>query len=251
MEGLRHLHVPRTYTTASLNKITHRELCVFSDASTKAIGAVAYLRTVQEDERVHVGFVMAKSKLAPQSEQTIPRLELCAAVLAVEMADLIHDELDLKIDSTKFYTDSKVVLGYIYNENRRFYVYVHNRVQRVRQTTRPEQWHYVCTENNPADHASRSVTPSLLAQTTWFTGPDFLYSHSEPERVQSFDLVKPESDVDVRPPVSTYASKLQVKGLNTERFQRFSSFASLVRAMTLLIHIARCFKRSNSMNKCN
>lgn len=144
-----------------------------------------------------------------------------------------------------------MVLGYIYNETRRFYVYVHNRVQRIRQTTRPEQWHYVCTENNPADHASRSVTPSLLARTTWFTGPDFLYSHSEPERVQSFDLVKPESDVDVRPPVSTYASKLQVKGLNTERFQRFSSFASLVRAITLLIHIARCFKRSNSMNKCN
>lgn len=74
---------------------------MFSDASTKAIGAVAYLRTVQEDERVHVGFVMAKSKLAPQSEPTIPRLELCAAVLAVEMADLIHDGLDLKIDSKK------------------------------------------------------------------------------------------------------------------------------------------------------
>lgn len=103
---------------------------------------------------------MAKSKLAPQSEPTeLPRLELCATVLAVEMADLIHEELDLKINCTKFYDDSKVVLGYKYCETRRFYVYVHNRVQRIRQTTRPEQWHYVCTENNPADHASRSVTP--------------------------------------------------------------------------------------------
>lgn len=76
-----------------------------------------------------MGLVMGKSKLAPQSEPTIPRLELCAAVLAAEMADLIHDELDLRLDSTKFYTDSKVVLGYIYNKSKRFYVYIHNRLQ--------------------------------------------------------------------------------------------------------------------------
>lgn len=41
-----------------------------------------------------------------------------------------------------------------------------------------------------------------------------------------------------------------MKGLNTERFQRFSSFASLVRAVALPIHIAKCFKCSNNVNKC-
>ncbi|XP_042281759.1 uncharacterized protein LOC121906755 [Thunnus maccoyii] len=248
---LRHLHVPRTYTTASLAKAVHVELCVFSDASTKAIGAVAYLKTVQEDGETHVGFVMGKAKLAPQSEPTIPRLELCAAVLAVEMADLIRDELDLKLDSMNFFTDSKVVLGYIFNESRRFYVYVHNRVQRIRQTTKPDQWHYVRTEDNPADYASRSVPASLLAQTMWFTGPDFLLNPpNEPEAVQSFDLVKPELDPDIRPPVRSYATHLQEKGLSTERFQRFSSFNSLVRAIALLIHIARSYNLSNHGDKC-
>lgn len=33
------------------------------------------------------------------------------------MVHLIQNELDLKFDSTKFYTDSKVVLGYIFNES--------------------------------------------------------------------------------------------------------------------------------------
>lgn len=165
--------------------------------------------------------------------------------------DLIHDELDLKIDSTKFYTDSKVVLGYIYNESRHFYVYVHNRVQRIRQTARPEQWNYVCTEDNPADHASRSVPASLLAQTTWFTGPYFLLnSPNRSEPVHSFNLVEPELDMDVRPTVRSCATKLQEKGLNTERFQRFSSFNSLVRAIALLIHIARSYNLSNSMDMC-
>lgn len=248
---LRHLHVPRTYTAASLAKAVHVELCVFADASTKAIGAVAYLKAVQEDGETHVGFVMGKAKLAPQSEPTIPRLELCAAVLAVEMADLIHEELDVRLDSTKFFTDSKVVLGYIFNESRRFYVYVHNRVQRIRQTTKPDQWHYVRTDDNPADYASRSVPASLLAQTTWFTGPDFLLNPpNEPEAVQSFDLVKPELDTDIRPPVRSYATHLQEKGLSTERFQRFSSFNSLVRAIALLIHIARSYNLSNHGDKC-
>lgn len=82
----------------------HTELCVFSDASTKAIGAVAYLKVLQKDGQVEVGFVMGKkAKLAPLSEPTIPRLELCAAVLAVEMADLIEDELDLELNDKVLY----------------------------------------------------------------------------------------------------------------------------------------------------
>ncbi len=81
----------------------HTELCVFSDASTKAIGAVAYLKALQKDGQVRVGFVMGKAKLAPLSEPTIPRLELCAAVLAVEMADLIEDELDLELNDKVLY----------------------------------------------------------------------------------------------------------------------------------------------------
>ncbi len=80
----------------------------FSDASTVAIAAVAYLRVVTMDGQCHVGFIMAKSKLAPYPAHTVPRLELCAAVLAVELAELITEELDLELTAVKFYTDSKM-----------------------------------------------------------------------------------------------------------------------------------------------
>lgn len=63
---------------------------------------------------------MGKVKLAPLPEHTIPRLELSATVLAVESVDLISFEID--IDT--FFTDSKVVLAYIQNQIKRFYVYV-------------------------------------------------------------------------------------------------------------------------------
>ncbi|TWW71193.1 hypothetical protein D4764_17G0006760 [Takifugu flavidus] len=174
LADLKDLHVPRTYTATSLSLTKTKELLLFSDASTKAIGSVAYLRATQPDNTVEVGFLMGKARLAPQSEPTIPRLELCTAIMAVEMADLIEDELDQQLDAFHFYTDSKVVLGYIYNESKRFYTYVHDRVQRIRQSSKPTQWHYVWTEENPADHASRSLTPSQLAKSTWLTGP-FIY----------------------------------------------------------------------------
>lgn len=95
---------------------------MFSDASTKAIGAVAYLRAIDKDGNSNVGFILGKAKLAPQSDSSIPLLELCGAVLAVEMAELILDEIDLKMDVVKFYCNSKVVLGYIHNEVKRIYV---------------------------------------------------------------------------------------------------------------------------------
>lgn len=82
---------------------------------------------------------MGKAKLAPVLELTIPRLELCAAVLPVEMSELLAEELNMKIDKTTFYTDSKVVLGYINNQHRRFHVYVNNRVQRIKQSSLPDQ----------------------------------------------------------------------------------------------------------------
>lgn len=252
LQALKQLHVPRMYTAGLSDKSTYKELCVFSNASVKAIGAVAYLRTVQEHDQVEMGFVMGKSKLAPQSVPTVPRLELCAAVLAVEMADLIQDELDLELDAVKFFTDSKVVLGYICNESRRFYLYVHNRVQCIRQSSRQEQWHYVRTEENPADHASRSVPACHLAQTSWFTGPAFL--HKLPaegtQSSQSFELIKPEADVEIRPEVQSCATYQGTNELTPDHFQRFSTFSSLVRSITLLIHIAKSYNRSVQNSKC-
>lgn len=168
------------------------------------------------------------------------------------MADLIQEELDLKLDTIRFFTDSKVVLGYIYNETKRFYTYVHNRVQRIRQSSKPEQWHYVCTEENPADHATRSLPASLLAQSSWFTGPPFLY-RPPTETTQArevFELIEPNHDSEIRPQVHTYTTHLKEPVLTSDHFQRFSTFASLQRAVALLIHMARSYKHSNKNSGC-
>ncbi|XP_025752713.1 uncharacterized protein LOC109204590 [Oreochromis niloticus] len=81
LKALEQLHIPRPYLPVSLLSTQHRELCVFCDASTMAISAVAYLRAVDDEGHCLVGFCMGKSKLAPRHSHTVLRLELCAAVL--------------------------------------------------------------------------------------------------------------------------------------------------------------------------
>lgn len=252
LQHLQELQIPRCYSFLSPSSAQSRELCVFADASFKAISAVAYLKVTNQEGHSDVGFVFGKSKLAPLQEITIPRLELCAAVLAVEIAELVASELDLKIDSVTFFTDSKIVLGYIHNQTRRFYVYVSNRIQRIRQSTRPDQWRHVPSEQNPADHGSRSVPAALLASTTWLSGPAFL---SKPLTLTSapqvsFDLVEPASDTEIRKQVSVHITQASKSQLGVKRFERFSSFNSLIRAVAHLSHIAHSFTHSNQESSC-
>lgn len=252
-DSLKHLEqvrVKRMYTSIPLRSSTKRELCIFSDASTQAIGAVAYIKVTDSEGRNDLGFVFGKAKLAPQPEVTIPRLELCAAVLAVEIADMLAEEMDVQFHSVRFFTDSRVVLGYIRNESRRFYVYVSNRVQRIRKSSLPEQWNYVPTNANPADQASRSIPANTLMSSMWLKGPDFLLKSAKIVADTSFDLVNPGSDPEIRPLLTSFATHVAESLLNPRRFESFSSWRSLLRAVSRLIHIANSFKRVNGKTDC-
>ncbi len=113
---LQHIKIPHSYTSAPLSEASRIELHVFCDASIHGIAAVCYLRCIQPDGKICISFVFGKAKLALSHATTIPRLELCAAVLMVEIAQLVTEEQAIKPDSITYYSDSEVVLGYITNE---------------------------------------------------------------------------------------------------------------------------------------
>ena len=71
-----------------------REIPVFSDASNLSIGAVAYLRLINEDEQRHVSFLLANARVTPTHDVSLPRLELCGAVLALAFVQTV--ELEMK-----------------------------------------------------------------------------------------------------------------------------------------------------------
>ena len=99
---------------------------IFSDASTAGYGVCTYLRAVSTTGKIHCFLVMGKSRVAPTKVTTIPRLELSAAVVAVRISDLLKKDLEVNCIHEFFWTDCKVVIGYINNDARRFHVFVAN-----------------------------------------------------------------------------------------------------------------------------
>ncbi|XP_060078384.1 uncharacterized protein LOC132557875 [Ylistrum balloti] len=243
------IHIPRCFLTVSFSKCVTRTLHIFSDASELAVAACAFLRGVNEDGEVFTGFVFGKSKVAPKHGHTIPRLELCAAVLATEIGEMLSEQLDIPLDHLRYYTDSRIVLGYLSNERRRFYVYVSNRVARIRKISSPTQWQYVPTEENPADEGTRGFSPEQFADSLWFNGPSFLRNHISPDLDVEYSLVEPESDKEVRPDVHSWKTNIRTT-LGTSRFNRFSSWNSLVRAIrTIRVRLRSRFNIQNDLTR--
>ncbi|XP_063399006.1 uncharacterized protein LOC134683625 [Mytilus trossulus] len=220
--------IPRMYSDISYAEASNREVHIFCDASKEAIGAVAYLRLI-DSHHVTVSFLLGKAKVAPSHGNTIPRLELCASVLAAELSDLVKEHLGIDQSEMYFYSDSKIVLGYLTNESKRFHVYVGNRVRRIRVSCDPKRWSHVSTENNPADIATRGINPAELSNSLWIKGPAFLYDIS----LENLDngphqLVDVDSDKEIRPEVQVAKTQTvaqnNVHRLGTHRFSKFSEW---------------------------
>ena len=139
LPDLQNVLIRRCYHPPQFGPITRAELHAFSDASLRAIGVAVYLRLFNCKEEHSVSLVFGQAKVAPINPISIPLLELCGAVLAVQAVDRITKEIDMEISEALFYTDSKVVLGDICNESRRFHIYVANRVQTIRKISSPDQ----------------------------------------------------------------------------------------------------------------
>ncbi|XP_033116710.1 uncharacterized protein LOC117116716 [Anneissia japonica] len=244
---LQNIQLPRCYQPPNFGPIRRREIHVFSDASDVAIGAVAYLRQINNDGEPHVAFLKGKSKLTPKHAVSIPRLELCAAVLATNIVENIKAGIEnrMPVDSIMYYTDSKVVLGYISNESKRFHVYVANRVHRIHSVSDRTQWCHIDTDHNPADMASRSTRADRLMDTTWFTGPDFLWetklittNRQLTSTVKEID----EGDPEVRKQIKILKTDAQAHTHFQNRFCHFSRWLVLRRAIAILITRARHLK---------
>ena len=67
----------------------------FVDASQEADGSVVYARHVYKNGLVSVRFIAAKSRVAPLTSISIPRLELMAAALGLQLALSVRKALEV------------------------------------------------------------------------------------------------------------------------------------------------------------
>ncbi|XP_062714127.1 uncharacterized protein LOC134290914 [Aedes albopictus] len=118
--------------------------------------------------------LISKSRVSPLTRQSTPRLELCAAVMAAQLADSVKTSTELSC-STTFWSDSSIVLHWIASSSSSWKVYVSNRIAEIHRLTRGSEWRHVPSEANPADRVSRGVPASLVVNDQiWWHGPPFL-----------------------------------------------------------------------------
>ncbi|XP_064633640.1 uncharacterized protein LOC135491598 [Lineus longissimus] len=160
----------------------------------------------------------------------------------MERPGYVHkdEQLGYKDVQETFWTDSKVVLGYISNEACRFHVFVANRVQKIRDVTKPEQWHHIATKENPADLASRGVTAMDLINTKqWWKGPIFL---SKPGPIQPNTNIFQSSQEDPemkKVKVLATQAKQDESADFLSRLDRFSSWHRMKRAVAVCLRMTK------------
>jgi hypothetical protein len=113
LHHLQEINIPRCYTdgNSQFHSSLKKDILFSCDASEDTIAAVAYIQCTSFDNEITTRFVKGKAKVAPSHGHSMPRLELCAAVLSVKLHDIIISALKAQFDSVRFHTDSKVVLG--------------------------------------------------------------------------------------------------------------------------------------------
>ena len=254
LRTLESLRIPRCFKPEGFGQIKTVELHHFSDASLSGYGQCSYLRLISESDQTHCSLVMGKARVTPLKPVTIPRLELTAAVVSVKISQWLGEELDYQDVSEFFWTDSKVVIGYISNTTSRFHVFVANRLQQIHDHTKPQQWQYISSQSNPADAASRGLRAQQLVDddSRWLRGPDFLW-RPFPYQVQ-IDL-KPQpldpDDPEVKKVTSlmTHTSKGYPNHFETSRLDRFASWFRAKRAVAVCLRLKRCLKKEKKSER--
>jgi transposase InsO family protein len=203
------LSIPRWFGFPALQPVT---LHVFSDASTGAYGAVAYLVTVDGKR----SFVAGKGRvLSKRKALIIARGELQALLLGVRLMETTLEELQgyVSVIRVVCWVDSAIVYCWVRNQEKLYKEFVANRLAEIFEAFKryedlnPEvRW--VPTDQNPADLISRSCDSATMADKFefWTQGPRFLseqeaeWPSGPPIPVKAEDELLKERVVAAAPP---------------------------------------------------
>ncbi|XP_065091670.1 uncharacterized protein LOC135712644 [Ochlerotatus camptorhynchus] len=146
----------------------------YSDASERAIGACIYIRTIDDAGNNSSHLLCAKSKVAPIGikRTTLPRLELCAAVILARLINNVTSAINQPFFEIRAWVDSSVVLVWLNGGASRWKTFVSNRVAEITTHLPAVNWSHIASEQNPADLISRGASPEQIQHNSlWWNGP--------------------------------------------------------------------------------
>lgn len=241
LSHLNDLKIPRWVLS---NNACSYELHIFTDASELAYGSCVYVRSIDAKNEVKVRLLISKNRVAPIKSKTVPRLELCGALLGTRLYVKVINALRLPIIRCYFWCDSTIVLNWLFSPSNLVDPFVRNRVHEIQESTADHTWRYVASKDNPADLVSRGVKANQIRECTlWWSGPEF--------------LLKPENEWPKMPSTeSTYhynesQNSHPVELIQPSGFQslinKLSNFNRLIRVMSYIQRFV--YNLKNKFNK--
>ena len=98
-----------------------------------------------------------KTRVAPIKKVTLPPLELCGAHLFSQLMKHLQGILAIPTSNLYAFTDSTLVLYWIYGRSQRFKTFEANRIGGIQENVPPKKWAHVINEENPTDAGSRGI----------------------------------------------------------------------------------------------
>ena len=130
------------------------ELISAGDASSKMTCAACYVRYRLKDGSHSCQLVLGKTKIVPEG-MTLPRAELCAAVLNVHIAEVVKRALKERVVDQILVGDSEIALHWMNSEVKQLKPWTRNKVIEVNRFSEPVDRYHISSDMNPADIGTR------------------------------------------------------------------------------------------------